>query len=148
MEIRLLGKSRLKVSTLSYGTMTFVVVGEYFKAIGATETDEARRLGDVCLEAGVNLFDAAAVYSQGRSGVTNVIVGARNEQQLRDNLNAATWELTAEEVRRLDAVSQAPAIYPYWHQRKHRAERIPQPNLAVEEPASAEAHSANAATSS
>jgi aryl-alcohol dehydrogenase-like predicted oxidoreductase len=67
MEYRLLGGSGLKVSALSFGTGTFGGGGEFFKAWGATDVAEARRLIDICFEAGVNLFDTANVYSQGMS---------------------------------------------------------------------------------
>ena len=67
MEYRLLGGSGLKVSALSFGTGTFGGTNEFFKAWGQTEVEEARRLVDVCLEAGVNLFDTANGYSDGRS---------------------------------------------------------------------------------
>ena len=67
MEYRLLGGSGLKVSALSFGTATFGGTNEFFKAWGNTEIDEARRLIDVCIEAGVNLFDTANGYSDGRS---------------------------------------------------------------------------------
>jgi aryl-alcohol dehydrogenase-like predicted oxidoreductase len=50
--------------------------------------------------------------------VSTVIIGARNEAQLRDNLAAASFSLTAEQVARLDEASQAPVPYPYWHQRQ------------------------------
>jgi diketogulonate reductase-like aldo/keto reductase len=45
-----------------------------------------------------------------------VIVGARTEEQLRDNLAAADLKLADDEINRLDAVSQVPLLYPYWHQ--------------------------------
>jgi aryl-alcohol dehydrogenase-like predicted oxidoreductase len=67
MEYRLLGGSGLKVSELSFGTATFGGTNEFFKAWGGTEVDEARRLIDICIEAGVNLFDTANGYSDGRS---------------------------------------------------------------------------------
>ncbi|MGA2806995.1 MAG: aldo/keto reductase [Terracidiphilus sp.] len=67
MEYRLLGGSGLKVPVLSFGTGTFGGANEFFKAWGSTEVDEARRLVDICFEAGVNLFDTADVYSDGRS---------------------------------------------------------------------------------
>src|SRR5271166_3860742 len=67
MEYRLLGGSGLKVSALSFGTGTFGGATEFFKAWGSTQADEARRLIDVCFEAGVNLFDTADIYSNGRS---------------------------------------------------------------------------------
>jgi aryl-alcohol dehydrogenase-like predicted oxidoreductase len=67
MEYRLLGGSGLKVPVLSFGTGTFAGANDFFKAWGTTEVDEARRLVDICFEAGVNLFDTADVYSDGRS---------------------------------------------------------------------------------
>ncbi|MGA2753043.1 MAG: aldo/keto reductase [Terracidiphilus sp.] len=67
MEYRLLGGSGLKVSALSFGTATFGGVNEFFKGFGSTEVEEARRLIDICFEAGVNLFDTADGYSEGRS---------------------------------------------------------------------------------
>ncbi len=51
-----------------------------------------------------------------RPTVCNVIIGARNEEQLRQNLGAVGWNLTTEQVARLDASSDAPKAYPYWHQ--------------------------------
>jgi aryl-alcohol dehydrogenase-like predicted oxidoreductase len=67
MEYRLLGGSGLKVSALSFGTATFGGTNEFFSAWGATEVDEARRLIDICFDSGVNLFDTANGYSDGRS---------------------------------------------------------------------------------
>jgi aryl-alcohol dehydrogenase-like predicted oxidoreductase len=67
MEYRLLGGSGLKVPALSFGTGTFGGATEFFKAWGATGVSEATRLIDICLEAGVNLFDTADIYSDGRS---------------------------------------------------------------------------------
>jgi aryl-alcohol dehydrogenase-like predicted oxidoreductase len=67
MEYRLLGGSGLKVSALSFGAATFGGTNEFFAAWGNTEVEEARRLVDVCLEAGINLFDTANGYSDGRS---------------------------------------------------------------------------------
>jgi aryl-alcohol dehydrogenase-like predicted oxidoreductase len=67
MEYRLLGGSGLKVSALAYGTATFGGTTGFFKAMGTTEVDEARLLIDICLDAGVNLFDTANGYAEGRS---------------------------------------------------------------------------------
>jgi aryl-alcohol dehydrogenase-like predicted oxidoreductase len=67
MEYRLLGGSGLKVPALSFGTGTFGGATEFFKAWGTTDVAEASRLIDICLEAGVNLFDTADIYSDGRS---------------------------------------------------------------------------------
>ena len=67
MEYRLLGGSGLKVPALSFGTGTFGGGNEFFKAWGSTDVAEASRLIDICFEAGVNLFDTADIYSEGRS---------------------------------------------------------------------------------
>jgi aryl-alcohol dehydrogenase-like predicted oxidoreductase len=67
MEYRQLGYSGLKIPVLCFGTGTFGGVNEFFKAWGSTDVAEATRLLDICLEAGVNLFDTADVYSEGAS---------------------------------------------------------------------------------
>src|SRR5690348_5883919 len=67
MELRQLGRSGLSIPVLSYGTGTFGGRGDLFKAWGNTGAQEARRLVDICLEAGVNMFDSADAYSSGRS---------------------------------------------------------------------------------
>ena len=67
MEYRQLGNSELKVPVLSFGTATFGGGGDFFKAWGNTQVEEATRMVDLCLDAGVNLFDTANVYSRGAS---------------------------------------------------------------------------------
>ncbi|WP_026789664.1 aldo/keto reductase [Pleomorphomonas oryzae] len=67
MDYRFLGRSGLKVPVLSFGTGTFGGTGPLFGAWGNTDVEEARRLIDICLEAGINLFDTADVYSAGAS---------------------------------------------------------------------------------
>ena len=67
MEHRQLGRSGLKVPVLSLGTGTFGGVGEMFKKWGSTGVNEATRLVDICLDAGLNFFDTADVYSAGAS---------------------------------------------------------------------------------
>jgi aryl-alcohol dehydrogenase-like predicted oxidoreductase len=67
LEYRRLGNSGLKVPVLSFGTATFGGQGPLFSAWGNTGVAEARRLIDLCLEAGANLFDTADVYSNGAS---------------------------------------------------------------------------------
>ena len=66
MEYRLLGRSGLKISTVTMGTMTFGGVG-WAKTVGDLGVQEARRMVDICLDAGVNLIDTANVYSSGES---------------------------------------------------------------------------------
>ncbi|WP_315705420.1 MULTISPECIES: aldo/keto reductase [unclassified Bradyrhizobium] len=67
MDYRALGHSGLKVPVLSFGTGTFAGTGPLFSNWGTSDAAEARRLVDICLEAGVNLFDTADVYSNGAS---------------------------------------------------------------------------------
>lgn len=67
MDYRRLGASGLKVPALSFGAGTFGGSGPLFGAWGNSDATEARRLVDICLEAGVNLFDTADVYSNGAS---------------------------------------------------------------------------------
>jgi aryl-alcohol dehydrogenase-like predicted oxidoreductase len=67
MEYRQLGKSGLKVPELCFGAGTFGTSGEFFEAWGKTSEDEAKRMVDICMDAGVNFFDTADVYSKGGS---------------------------------------------------------------------------------
>ncbi len=67
MEYRQLGKSGLKVPVLSFGTGTFGGKGEFFQKWGSTDVKEATRLVDICLDAGMNFFDTADIYSAGAS---------------------------------------------------------------------------------
>jgi aryl-alcohol dehydrogenase-like predicted oxidoreductase len=67
MEFRSLGASGLKVPVLSLGAATFGGQGALFGGMGSTDAQEARRLVDICLEAGVNMFDSADIYSMGGS---------------------------------------------------------------------------------
>jgi aryl-alcohol dehydrogenase-like predicted oxidoreductase len=67
VEFRSLGGSGLKVPVLSFGAGTFGGSGEFFRAWGSAGVAEATRLVDICLEAGVNLFDTADIYSNGMS---------------------------------------------------------------------------------
>lgn len=78
-------------------------------------------LNDIAGDRNVTVAQVALNWLLRQPGVSSVIVGARNEQQLKDNLGAATWELTADEIKRLNDVSAIPFIYPYWHQRKYGA---------------------------
>ena len=81
MEFRPLGHSGLKVPALSFGTGTFGGKGEIFQAWGSTDVPEATRLVDVCLAAGVNLFDTADIYSAGMSEeiLGKAIAGRRHQ---------------------------------------------------------------------
>ena len=61
-----------------------------------------------------------------RPTVSTIVIGARNDDQLRQNLGALGWSLTTEQVATLDAASAVTPAYPYWHQRGF-AERNPFP---------------------
>ncbi len=67
MEYRRLGASGLTVPLLSFGAATFGGASEFFRAWGSTDVAEARRMIDLCLDAGVTLFDTADIYSNGAS---------------------------------------------------------------------------------
>ena len=86
MEYRQLGGSGLKVSVLAFGTATFGGGNEFFKMWGSTQVEEATRLVDIALEAGVNFFDTADVYSH---GLAEEILGAAIKSR-RDQLLLAT----------------------------------------------------------
>jgi aryl-alcohol dehydrogenase-like predicted oxidoreductase len=73
MEYRTLGKSGFRVPVLSFGTGTFGGTGEFFKHWGSSDVTEATRMVDVCLEAGLNMFDSADIYS---AGAAEEILGA------------------------------------------------------------------------
>jgi len=83
-------------------------------------------LDEVAQETGKTVPQVALNWLHRRPSVANVIVGARNEEQLRQNLGAVGWELAPEQVARLDAASAKTLAYPYWHQRGF-AERNPPP---------------------
>jgi aryl-alcohol dehydrogenase-like predicted oxidoreductase len=82
-------------------------------------------LGEIAKDRGVSIAQAALNWVMRKPGVDTVIIGARNEAQLKDNLAAANWTLTNGEVERLDEASALPLPYPYWHQRKFAGERNP-----------------------
>lgn len=88
MEHRFLGASGFKVPVLSFGAGTFGGKGPLFSAWGNSDVDEAKRLVDICLDAGVNLFDTADVYSDGASEsiLGAAIKGRRGEVLLSTKL--------------------------------------------------------------
>ncbi|MGA2952103.1 MAG: aldo/keto reductase [Caulobacteraceae bacterium] len=83
-------------------------------------------LDEVAKETGKSVPQIALNWLLQRPTVSTVIVGARNEEQLRANLGAVGWNLTAEQVAALDAASAVTPAYPYWHQRQFK-ERNPSP---------------------
>jgi aryl-alcohol dehydrogenase-like predicted oxidoreductase len=93
--------------------------------------DTIEVLVEVAQERGVSPAQVALAWLLGRPGVTSVIVGARTEEQLADNLAAASLDLTAEESARLEVVSRPPLIYPYWHHRKTASDRLSPADLSL-----------------
>jgi aryl-alcohol dehydrogenase-like predicted oxidoreductase len=84
-------------------------------------TEQVYRVVDaldaIAKETGKSVPQIALNWLLQRPSIATVIVGARNEEQLRQNLAAVGWNLTAEQVARLDAASATTPAYPYWHQR-------------------------------
>jgi aryl-alcohol dehydrogenase-like predicted oxidoreductase len=82
-------------------------------------------LDEVAAETEKTVPQVALNWLLQRPTVATIIIGARNEQQLRDNLGAVGWNLTKEQVAKLDAASKTPKAYPYWHQQGFSRNRPP-----------------------
>jgi aryl-alcohol dehydrogenase-like predicted oxidoreductase len=80
---------------------------------------------------GASAAQVALAYTLGKPGVTSLVIGARTEEQLVDNLAAADLELSAEERARLDEISAPPLLYPYWHQAKTASDRLSAADLTL-----------------
>ncbi|RPE13977.1 aldo/keto reductase [Chitinophaga lutea] len=76
-------------------------------------------LDEVAEETGKTVAQVSLNWLLQRPTVSSIIIGARNEAQLLQNLEAVGWQLTTEQVKKLDAASELPPIYPYWHQRQN-----------------------------
>ena len=87
MDYRYLGASGLKVPELSFGTGTFGGRGEFFAAWGSTDVAEARRMIDICMDAGVTMFDSADIYS---AGAAEEVLGQAIAGRPRDSLIIST----------------------------------------------------------
>ncbi len=74
-------------------------------------------MDEIVAETGKTHSQIALNWLLQRPTITSIIFGARNEEQLRENLGSVGWNLTSEQVARLDAASRIPPIYPYWHQK-------------------------------
>jgi aryl-alcohol dehydrogenase-like predicted oxidoreductase len=86
---------------------------------------------DVAKNRGASPAQAALAWLLDRPAVSTLIIGARTDEQLADNLGAADLELTQEERTRLDEVSRPPLLYPYWHQAKTAADRLGPADLSL-----------------
>jgi aryl-alcohol dehydrogenase-like predicted oxidoreductase len=93
--------------------------------------DIVEALVEIAEGRGVSPAQVALAYTLGKPGVTSVIVGARTEEQLADNLAAADIVLGDEERARLDEVSALPLLYPYWHQAKTASDRLSPADLSL-----------------
>jgi aryl-alcohol dehydrogenase-like predicted oxidoreductase len=82
-------------------------------------------LDTVAKETGKSVAQVALNWLLQRPSVATVIIGARNEEQLRQNIGAVGWKLAPEQVAKLDAASAVPLAYPYWHQRNTFLDRNP-----------------------
>jgi aryl-alcohol dehydrogenase-like predicted oxidoreductase len=80
---------------------------------------------------GVSAAQVALAWLLARPGVSSVLVGARTDEQLADNLAAADLQLSDEEHARLEAVSRLPLLYPHWHQAKTARDRLGPADLAL-----------------
>ncbi|HET8757998.1 MAG TPA: aldo/keto reductase [Solirubrobacteraceae bacterium] len=80
---------------------------------------------------GVSAAQVALAWLLDRPGVVSVIVGARTEEQLADNLGAADLELSDGERDRLEELSRPPLLYPYWHQAKTARDRLSEADLTL-----------------
>jgi aryl-alcohol dehydrogenase-like predicted oxidoreductase len=80
---------------------------------------------------GVSAAQVALAYTMAKPAVTSLIVGARTEEQLADNLAAADLKLTAADLERLDKVSAQPLPYPFWHQTSNASERFGPADLTL-----------------
>jgi aryl-alcohol dehydrogenase-like predicted oxidoreductase len=96
---------------------------------GTVDFDRVYRIVDQLIEIGrdhnATPAQVALNWVMNKPGVDTVIIGARDEAQLRDNLAAASWRLSADEMKALDDVSALPEPYPMWHQHKFGIERNP-----------------------
>jgi aryl-alcohol dehydrogenase-like predicted oxidoreductase len=86
-------------------------------------------LEDVSGETGRSVPQVALAWLLSRPTVSSIVIGARNAEQLKDNLASAELKLTAEQIARLDQASATAPIYPYWHQRRTFTKRNPPPVL-------------------
>ncbi len=83
---------------------------------------------------GVSAAQVALAWLMGRPTISSVIIGARTDEQLADNLKAADLTLSDDELASLEEVSRPPLLYPYWHQRKTASTRLGAADLTLLEP--------------
>ncbi|MEI7779070.1 MAG: aldo/keto reductase [Actinomycetes bacterium] len=86
---------------------------------------------EVATTHGVSASQVALAWVLSKPGISSVIVGARNDAQLADNLAAVDLELTEDQITSLDAVSALPLHYPFWHQAETASERLSAADLSL-----------------
>jgi aryl-alcohol dehydrogenase-like predicted oxidoreductase len=96
--------------------------------------DVVDALVDIAAAHDASAAQVALAWLLGRQGIASVLVGARTEDQLTDNLRAADLELGADERARLDALSAPPLLYPFWHQAKTAKDRLGPADLTLLRP--------------
>jgi aryl-alcohol dehydrogenase-like predicted oxidoreductase len=108
--------------------------GSRLAVVGETEKSDDEQLyrivdvlDELSAETGRTIPQVALNWVLSRPTVSSVVVGARTEAQLRENLGAVGWSLTTEQIARLDAASAVTPIYPYWHQMEQVGSRNPFP---------------------
>jgi aryl-alcohol dehydrogenase-like predicted oxidoreductase len=75
-------------------------------------------LHDISSELGKSIAQVSLNWLLQRPTVSSLVIGARTEEQLKENLGAVGWNLSTEQIKRLDSASETETIYPYWHQRQ------------------------------
>jgi len=100
------------------------------------DEDRLWRIVDVLIDIGkargVSAAQVALAWLLGRPAVSSLVIGARSEAQLKDNIAAASLALSGEERERLDAVSRPPLLYPYWHQQLTARDRFGPADLVID----------------
>ena len=125
---------RDELSALGIRTGDLVMVHASLRKLGLARSQGIEQgatllldaLDEVAKETSKTIPQVALNWLLQRPTVSTVIMGARNEEQLRQNLASAGWNLTAAQVAKLDAASDVTPVYPYWHQLQF-TERNPPP---------------------
>ncbi|WP_329457987.1 aldo/keto reductase [Streptomyces sp. NBC_01497] len=97
--------------------------------------DTVETVVDIASAHGASPAQVSLAYLLAKPAVTSLVVGARRDEQLADNLGAAQLALSSEDVDRLDKVRAPGLIYPHWHQAANAAGRFGAPDRALHDPA-------------
>ena len=114
--------------------MTFLCCPLHVDATNGLVIANADRKMKVGEGHGVSAAQVALAWIASRPAVANIIVGARTEEQLKDNLAAASLKLTAEDLAALEEASFVPLEYPYWHQCASASNRLGEADLTLHAP--------------